>query len=240
MKSIIILITLFCSLFLIGQETVLPMKGKYIFYEFKEKTENTKRPILEYFAYPGKGMQLLTNCMPKYNEFYSYSWKSNIFLNSLKSDFAGVLVSNCVLTETGEFGPLGPGYMQIILSPNSNFLDNSGLGVLLNMKKKKITSHHIKADIILKVHSDNEYSLIITNFKYHTSYIQGTFSGESGTEVINVEELMTVINDKENKYRKTEKETAQKYIDFIDKLTHGIAGVFREELSRLYEIDELY
>lgn len=37
-----------------------------------------------------------------------------------------------------------------------------------------------------------------------------------------------------------EKETAQKYVDFIDKLTHQIADVFQKELKRLYEIDELY
>jgi hypothetical protein len=49
-----------------------------------------------------------------------------------------------------------------------------------------------------------------------------------------------VINDKENKFRKTEKETAQKYVDFIDKFTHSISGVFQKELKRLYEIDELY
>lgn len=233
MKSIIILITLFCSLFLIGQETVLPMKGKYIFYEFKEKTENTKRPILEYLSQTGKGNALNINCGPRYREF------SKISYGILKTDVSSVMVSNPLLDEKGEAGII-PGMFLIVLSPKSNLLDNSGLGVLLNLKKKKLISQGISADIVLKVHSDKEYSLIITNFKYNTTYMKGTLSAESGTEVINVEELMTVINDKENKYRKTEIETAQKYIDFIDNLANGVAKIFHEELTRLYEIDELY
>jgi hypothetical protein len=197
---------------------------------------------LDYFSVSQskKGLALFQNCHPKYMEFYKFSWNNNLFSSRLKSDFTGIMASNCFLDDKGEI-TMTPGYLQIMLSPQSNFFDNSGLGLLLNMKKKKIVSHHIKADIILKVHSNNEYSLIFTNFKYHTQYIKGGgFSGEVGSDIINVEELLNVINDKENKYRKTEKETAQKYIEFIDKLTKGIAGVFQTELKRMYEIDELY
>jgi hypothetical protein len=220
----------------------LPIKGNYIFFDFREKTSNTKRPILDYFSVSDnkKGASLFQNCLPKYMEFYKFSWNNNLFSSRLKSDFTGILAQNCFLDHQGEI-VMTPGYLQIMLSPQSNFLDNSGLGLLLNINKKKIVSHHIKADMILKVHSNNEYSLIFTNFKYHTQYIRGgAFSGEVGSDIINVEELLTIINDKENKYRKTEKETAQKYIEFIDKLTKGIASVFQAELKRMYEIDELY
>jgi hypothetical protein len=239
-KKFLLIFILHSSLFLQGQQTILPMKGKYIFIEFREKTNNTKRPILDYFsvANEGKGNSLYQNCLPKYMEFYKFSWNTNIFSSKLKSDFTRIMASHCFLDNNGEIHL--PGYMQIMLSPQSNFLDNSGLGLLLNMSKKKIISHHINADMILEVHSNNEYSLIITNFKYFTQYIKGSFSGESGSNVINVEELINVVNDKENKYRKTEKETAQKYIEFIEKLTKGIAKVFQEELKRMYEIDELY
>jgi hypothetical protein len=238
MKKILFLALLSIQFNLSAQETVLPMKGSYIFYEFKETTANTKRPILEYFKFAGKGMQFIQNVTPKYQELWNMSWKTNFFLSTLKADFSSVSVSHTFINDEGHAAT--PGYLQINLSPKSNFLDNSGLGVILNMKKKKIVSHFIKADVIIKVYSKNEYSLIFTNFKYHTTYIKGTFSGEVGTEIINVEELMTVINDKENKFRKTEKETAQKYVDFIDKFTHSISGVFQKELKRLYEIDELY
>lgn len=241
MKKIIFLVLLSVQLNVAAQQTVLPMKGSYIFYEFKETTANTKRPILEYFTQAGKGMQFIQNVAPKYQELWNMSWKTNLFLGTLKSDFSSIMVSHVLLNENGEPNSLsGQGSLIIHLTPQSNFLDNSGLGTLLNMKKKKITSLYIKADVIIKVYGKNEYSLIFTNFKYHTSYIKGTFTGEMGSEVINVEELLTVVNDKENKFRKTEKETAQKYVDFIDKLTHEISDVFQKELKRLYEIDELY
>jgi hypothetical protein len=239
MKKILFFVLLGIQLNLTAQQTVLPMNGSYIFYEFKETTANTKRPILEYFTQAGKGLQFIQNVTPKYQELWNMSWKSNIFLNTLKSEFSSIMVSHVLLNEQGE--PLyGQGSLQINLTPKSNFLDNSGLGVILNMNKKKIISHFIKADVVIKVNSKNEYSLIFTNFKYHTSYIKGTFTGEMGSEVINVEELLAVVNDKENKFRKTEKETAQKYVDFIDKLSHEISSVFQKELKRLYEIDELY
>jgi len=242
MRHIILFFILHTCLFLRSQVNSLPIKGNYIFFDFREKTSNTKRPILDYFSVSDnkKGASLFQNCLPKYMEFYKFSWNNNLFSSRLKSDFTGILAQNCFLDHQGEI-VMTPGYLQIMLSPQSNFLDNSGLGLLLNINKKKIVSHHIKADMILKVHSNNEYSLIFTNFKYHTQYIRGgAFSGEVGSDIINVEELLTIINDKENKYRKTEKETAQKYIEFIDKLTKGIASVFQAELKRMYEIDELY
>ena len=239
MKKIFFFVLLGIQLNLTAQQTVLPMKGSYIFYEFKETTANTKRPILEYFTQAGKGMQFIQNVAPKYQELWNMSWKTNLFLGTLKSDFSSIMVSHVLLNEEGE-PVMNQGSLQINLTPKSNFLDNSGLGALLNMKKKKILSHYIKADVVIKVYANNEYSLIFTNFKYHTSYIKGTFKGEMGSEIINVEELLTVVNDKENKFRKTEKETAQKYVDFIDKLTHEVSDVFQKELKRLYEIDELY
>jgi hypothetical protein len=222
MKKILFFALMSIQFNLAAQQTVLPMKGSYIFYEFKETTANTTRPILEFFTVLGKGPLLFQTLTQKYLEFSLNSSKSGI------KDMITISFMGCYLTDRGE--PLqqqfGSGQYLIIGSSKFSNLIYTGLGKILNVKKKKVRGFTLKADVIIKIHSKNEYSLIFSNFKYHTSYEKSNML--TIPVIVEAEELMKVIKDEE---------TTHEYVAFLNSIMREVAVIFQKELKRLYEID---
>jgi hypothetical protein len=131
-----------------------------------------------------------------------------------------------------------------IKSPNSFFLtlpvgahllEGNLLFSLFTIGKFKVSSQQITATVKLEFKSENEYSLIFTNFKIKYTGTQGT---KVITEELDLEDVYKVLKEKGKQDDKMYTKSMESMKE-IDEIIRGCAKIYQKELKRTYELDEL-
>jgi hypothetical protein len=236
MKALLVYFV-FCTFSLYSQKDLFPMKGDFIYYEFKETTSNKNRCIKQYFcmydstetlALFQPAYELQNNVKTKCRDLnkYSISGQNPIVLFPA---LMGSKANDCL----GEIP--SPSSLCIILPGEVSFLESTLLGSLLNSNKLKVLSQQIKASIKIKFYSKNEYSISFTNFKI-------TYSGKKGNEILNetldLEAVYKTLLEKGKQSDKMYDRSLEAFTE-LDNMIKFIAKTYSDELKRIYQIDEL-
>jgi hypothetical protein len=236
MKAILLFFVT-CTFTMFAQEDFsFPMKGDFIYYEFKETMGNSKRCLKQYFSIYDT-TKALTLFQPAYDLQRNVQLKCrelNKFTVSgqnPKINFEAPIGSNA----NDCLGDLGSGGLYIILPGDISFLESSLLYSLLNSDKLKVYSQMIVPSMKIKFYSKNEYSIIFTNIKI-------TYTGQKGKETLNETlDLETVYKTLLEKGKQNDKmyDRSVEALSELDKIIKFIAKTYSEEIKKIYQIDEL-
>jgi len=212
------------------------MKGDFIYYEFKETTNNKNRCIKQYFCSHDStvevfqpALDLKNNVELKCNDLN----KISIWGKETVVGFDAPLGSN-VKDCLGDI-PSPPGSINFILSGDVPFLESTLLGSLLNSNKFKVSAQMIVPTMKIKFYSKNEYSIVFTNFKITYA---GTKGNEDLYETLDLETVYRTLLEKGKQNGKMYDNSLEAFRE-LDKMIKFIAKTYSDELKRIYQIDEL-
>lgn len=222
---------------LFAQEDLFPMKGDFIYYEFKETTSNKNRCIKQYFCmHDGNTVELFqpstdlknsidTKCR-ELNKYSISGQNPEVEFESPLGDF----VKDCIVDLNAPFSTLLIGFPAEV-----PFLEKTLLGSLLNSNKLKVISLGIIASMKIKFYSKNEYSIIFTNFKI--SYF-GKKGNDILEETLDLETVYKTLLEKGKQNDKMYDRSLEAFTE-LDNMIKFIAKTYSDELKRIYQIDEL-
>lgn len=237
MKTTLLLILLLQSTIIFSQDDLFPMKGDYIYYEFNEKTNNTDHCIAYYsdiidstHKHNNTSIEFMTNVLKKVSNMNELKFT----LTGLKNVQVIFGIEPAELTDCTEEIKT-PNGLKLTLPTGAMLLEDNLLFSLITSGKFKVYQQSIAATVKVKFISDNEYSLIFTNFKIN--YI-GTKGSSAITEELDLEEVYKTLQEK-GKQNDKMYDKAMETMKELDEIVKGCAKIYSEELKRTYQLDEL-
>lgn len=237
MKSTIILFLSLFSTTAFCQTDSLPMKGNYVYYEFNEKTSNTKHCIAYYSTATDSTGAPNRSAV----QFGANVSKKTLNLNKNQLSLTGLKNTTIMFTVPvgtsrkckGEMN--GAGSIMMTLPTGGSLLEYNFLYSLFTIGKFKVSSQVISATVNIKFISDNEYTLVFTNFVITYAGHKG---GEFVQEVLNIEDIYKSLQT-DGKQDGKMYDKAMESITDLDTIVKALAKIYSEELKRTYELDEL-
>ena len=237
MKKILLLLQLFQTSLLFAQVDLFPMKGDYIYYEFKEETKNTEHCIMHYSCMMDSTMKMNPSAM----ELMMNVLKKSQNMNEMKVTLVGLknTTVNFAIQPTTNHSCTGeiksPSGFYLTLPTGAQLLESNLLFSLFTVGKFKVSSQMITATIKVEFESNNKYSLIFTNFKIKYTGTQGS---KVVIEELDLEEVYKTLQEKGKQDDKMYDKGLQTMKE-IDEIIKSLANIYSKELKRTYEIDEL-
>lgn len=238
MKISLLLLNLVFAGSIFAQLDLFPMNGEYIYYEFAENTNNKEHCIRHYSCMTDSTMKMQN---PSAMELMQNVRAKCRNLNEQKITLVGLKNTKVSMSiiPTNNYSCSGeiktPDGFHAVLPVEAQLLESNLLFSLLTFGKFKVSSQMITATIKLEFKSNNEYSLIFTNFKINYTGTQGT---KVVSEVIDLEEIYKTLQEK-GKQNDKMYEKSMKTMQELDSIIKACAELYSKELKRTYELDEL-
>jgi hypothetical protein len=224
-------------------QTELPMKGSFIYYSFNETMSNEKH-CLKYFSTgidkngtfstPPNFMENVRNQIQNLNKT-SYKLSGRIeqtmvlFTPSFYAgDFSNTNLENhCKGEAAGDFSLILP-------VENTSLLEGYLFFELATRKKFKIATQSIHAVPKIIWTSDNQYSLVFTQFRIKYMGREGSTMKQ---EEASLEEIYEAL--KKNESNKKMYDNGMETMLEIDRIVKECARIYSQELKKAIEFDEL-
>ena len=191
-----------------------PMKGDFIYYDFKHTTNNINHDLNFYFVMEQSDF---------YDNFITKS-VNNLSTNAF-SKGTQVMVGAPVPGEHGE--------LEIHLPAGVALLDQNLLFALVTWKKFKVKETLVSAKVKLVINNKNSYSLIFTNFLI-------TYYGWEGknwkSETLDLELVIGELKKNGKMEGKMYDKTNKNMLE-IDRIVKSIDELFATELTKAIKMD---
>ena len=232
MKSLLAFFVL-CAFSLYSQKDLLPIKGDFIYYEFKEKTSNKKHFIKNYFVAGETAGNLSVNIQRRVMDLNKISIGGGDPTVQFEPPIGMPSYDGKLLDCKEDIRSLEG--LTVGLSSESSWLKNIFFLTRVNEDKLKVTGQAITAVVKLKFYSDNEYSLILTDFKIGYS---GTKGKSIVTETLNLDDVYKSVQEKGKQDDKLYDRASESFVE-LDNMIKEISKIYSEELKRAIQLDEL-
>ncbi len=194
-----------------------PMKGDFIYYDFKHTTNNLNHDLNFYFV-------------SEQSDFYNNFGRkagNNLITNAFPRG------SLCNISPPIPGAPGEPGGLEIHLPAGVAVLDQNLLFALVTWKKFKVKETLFSAKVKLVLNNKNSYSLIFTNFLItYYGWEGANFKSETLDLELVIGELKKSGKLEGKMYDKTNKNMLE-----IDRIVKSIDELFETELTKAIKMD---